>query len=78
MTSGELSRVRQTGCWAPRCRGVCFWAPGLHTGYVGFAVESHPGPPAVGDEWEDVVEACFHPVGPDARLVQWGGQAPSA
>ncbi len=55
--------------------GCLFLGIGLHTGYVGFTVESHPGPPAVADEWEDVVEACFRPVGPDARLVQWGGQA---
>jgi len=72
---GRAVAGQANGLLGAQVPGCLFLGTGLHTGYVGFAVESHPGPPAVGDEWEDVVEACFHLVGPDARLVQWGGQA---
>ena len=34
---------------------------GLHTGDVPFAVGWHDTEPAIGDEWEDVVELSFRP-----------------
>jgi hypothetical protein len=40
---------------------------GLHTGRVPLAVHWHDTEPAVGDDWEDVVEVSFQP--PEADLV---------
>ena len=45
-------------CGAAR-PGVLRLVTGLHTGEVGFTVELHSSEPAVGDEWEDVVEVSF-------------------
>ncbi len=53
--------------------GALFLRTGTHTGRVGFTVEAHNAAPPVDDEWEEVVEATFVPVSPDARLVEWGG-----
>jgi hypothetical protein len=40
---------------------------GLHTGRVPLVVRWHDTEPALGDEWEDVVEASFEP--PQADLL---------
>ena len=53
-------------------QGSLFLRTGLHTGDVGFAVELHERQPPVGEVWEEVVEASFHPEG-DVLLQAWGG-----
>ncbi|MGA5299041.1 hypothetical protein ACPCHT_03890 [Nucisporomicrobium flavum] len=40
-------------------RGFLALMTGLHTGYVQFRVELHPGRPPLGDDWEEAVEVSF-------------------
>lgn len=35
---------------------------GLHLGEVGLRIELHPAAPALGDGWDEIVEAAFAPV----------------
>ncbi len=72
---GRAVAGQANGLVGAQVAGCLFLGTGLDTGYVGLRIESHQQAPVVGGEWEDVVEASFHPVGPDIRLVQWGGQA---
>lgn len=59
------------GAAVPR---TLFLITGLHLGKVGFCVERHDAPPAVGPEWEEIVEASFRPVSPRVWLCQWSGE----
>lgn len=47
---------------------------GLHTGDVGFVVESHSEPPPVDEDWEEIVEVSFTPETDDVTLVQWAAR----
>ncbi|MDT5039043.1 MAG: hypothetical protein QOE51_28, partial [Actinoplanes sp.] len=49
--------------------GVLSMTTGLHTGNVPFVVRWHDAEPAVGDDWEDVVEAPFAPAEPGMTLA---------
>ncbi|MCO8269030.1 hypothetical protein M1L60_00335 [Actinoplanes sp. TRM 88003] len=42
---------------------------GLHTGDVPLVVRWHDAEPAVGADWEDVVEVSFEPPGPDLLVA---------
>lgn len=67
-------------CFAGQRNGLCgataagklFLITGLHTGQVTFAVEAYDGEPAIDDEWEDIVEASYRPIG-KPLLAPWGG-----
>ena len=60
-------------CGAARS-GVLNLVTGLHTGVVGFTVEGHAREPAVGDEWEDVVEVSFTNTGTTLGLYGFESQ----
>ncbi|MFC5749572.1 hypothetical protein [Actinomadura rugatobispora] len=71
-------------CFAGQVNGLCgaaepgmlFLTTGLHTGNVGFAVESHDEPPLIDDgAWEEIVEVSFTPETDDVVLMQWAGEA---
>ena len=57
------------GAWAGQENGLCgaaypgllFLTTGLHTGNVGFTVESHDQTPPIDDSWEEIVEVSFTP-----------------
>ncbi|SEL99682.1 hypothetical protein [Streptacidiphilus jiangxiensis] len=53
--------------------GALFLITGLHTGSVGFTVESHDSPPPLDEAWEEVVEVPFRPLSEKTVLVEWGG-----
>jgi hypothetical protein len=55
--------------------GTLFLITGLHTGCVGFTVESHDTAPPVDDGWEEIVEVSFTPETGEVILEQWGGEA---
>jgi hypothetical protein len=38
----------------------------------GFTVEAHDEPPPIDDSWEEIVEASFAAVTPEAALVEAG------
>ena len=67
-------------CFAGQSNGLCgaampgilFLITGLHTGEVGFTVQLHDAPPPMDDDWQEIVEASFRPIG-EAALVGWGG-----
>ncbi|MFD2473453.1 hypothetical protein [Amycolatopsis silviterrae] len=67
-------------CFGGQRNGLCGGAvpgtlvlvTGLHSGEVGFRVESHDEEPPLDEAWEEVVEVSFRPVG-EASLVSWGG-----
>lgn len=65
---------QQNGLCGAALPGTMFLITGLHTGTVAFAVELHDTEPAPGEEWEEIVEASFRPLG--ATSVRcWGGEA---
>lgn len=70
---GECFGGQRNGLLGAAVPGTLFLMTGLHTGEVGFTVERHDTEPALGPEWEDVVEASFRPVG-EAALVGWAGE----
>lgn len=53
--------------------GVFRLMTGLRGGGVGFVVEVHDEAPALGPDWEDVVEVSFRPASAHTSLVEWGG-----
>ena len=65
-------------CFGGQANGLCggavpgtlFLITGTDVGEVDFTVELHDQPPAVGEEWEDVVEVSFRPGGP-VVLCTW-------
>ncbi len=71
------------GAWAGQQNGLCgaaypgllFLTTGLHTGNVGFTVESHDHTPPIDDSWEEIVEVSFTPRYGPVALVQWAGEA---
>ena len=54
--------------------GQLFLITGLHTGSTRVTVEVLDAPAPIGDEWEDMVEASFRPMGAKVFLLQWGGE----
>jgi hypothetical protein len=68
----EAFAGQENGLCGAAVPGALFLITGLHTGYVGFAVEAHDEPPPIDDSWEEIVEASFAAVTPGAALVEWG------
>jgi hypothetical protein len=82
MTSYEWRGDDLHACFAGQVSGLCgaaepdgLWLTvGLHTGWVQFAAELHDAPPALDDDWEDVVEVPFLiREGTTPALVGWAG-----
>jgi hypothetical protein len=53
--------------------GGLFLLIGLSVGEVRLTVELHEAEPPVGEDWEEVVEAPYRPVGVAVALVEWAG-----
>src|SRR5690348_16345881 len=70
----ECFAGQQNGLCGAAVAGKLFLITGLHDGQVAFAVELYDGEPAIDDEWEEIVEASYRPIGAPA-LVAWGGGA---
>ena len=60
------------GLCGARYPGVLAMITGLHTGAVPFEVAVSEDEPAIGDEWEEVVEASFTAAGRDYWLRAFG------
>ncbi|WP_406634984.1 hypothetical protein [Amycolatopsis sp. WGS_07] len=69
---GECFGGQRNGLCGGAVPGALALITGLHTGEVGFRVESHDEEPPLDDAWEEIVEVSFRPVG-EAALVSWGG-----
>lgn len=63
---------QQNGLCGAALPGSLFLVTGLHTGRVAFTAELHASEPAPGEEWEEIVEASFRPLG-ETFLEAWGG-----
>lgn len=78
----EPGPPRFAECFGGQRNGLCGGAvpgaltliTGLHTGEVGFRVESHDEEPPLDETWEEIVEVSFRPLG-ETSLVSWGGSA---
>ncbi|GAA2052499.1 hypothetical protein GCM10009839_69920 [Catenulispora yoronensis] len=62
---------QQNGLLGAAIPGALFLITGTHTGRVPFTVELHDAEPPLSAEWEEVVEAPFHPLGRTV-VVTWG------
>lgn len=70
----ECFRGQRNGLCGAASAGKLFLLTGLHTGWVGFAVELHEEPPPIDDQWEEIVEASYRPATEDTALVGWAGE----
>lgn len=81
LLSGDEWGLDMTEAFAGQANGLCgagcadrlFLMIGPNTAEVRVRIEVHDGPPPVGDEWEDVVEASFVPASPRLRLASCMG-----
>ncbi|WP_093089895.1 hypothetical protein [Pseudonocardia oroxyli] len=66
----EMHFAGQTNglCGVAAPQRICLLT-GLHTGWVRLTVELHDVPPAVAEQWEDVVEASFTPTASPLQLI---------
>ncbi|WP_206305918.1 hypothetical protein [Streptomyces sp. RFCAC02] len=80
----ESSGLVMEDAFAGQEQGLCgagtpgglFLLTGLDCGTVGFTVEVHDSePPLAGlrEEWEEIVEVSFRPLGSRTVLAEWGG-----
>jgi hypothetical protein len=53
--------------------GNLFLITGLHTGNIGMVVDVLDSEPAIGEEWEEVVEVSFNSDGKPTALFDWNG-----
>lgn len=72
----EAFAGQRNGLCGGASAGFLYLITGLHTGRVGFTVESYngDGPPPVGEQWQEVVEVSFTPASSQIGVVEWGGQ----
>ncbi|MET8688169.1 hypothetical protein ABZV77_28580 [Streptomyces sp. NPDC004732] len=64
---------QENGLCGAAIPGFLYLNSGLHTGELDFTVEVHESPPLLEDQWEEIVEVSFRPVGPETALALWGG-----
>ena len=65
---------QQNGLCGAAVTGVLFLHTGLHTGYVGFAIDVLAAAPPLEHVWEDIVEVSFTPQGRALALLDWYGE----
>jgi hypothetical protein len=68
-------RGQTQGLCGARVPGSLFLITGLHTGQVGFRIETRDREPPIDESYEDIVEASFRPASRHAALVEWGAEA---
>lgn len=76
-TNGQRARRGQNnGLCGARVPGELHFTTALHTGEVGFRIESWDAEPPVDDRWDEVVDVSFVPGPEDAALAafEWWQQ----
>jgi hypothetical protein len=64
----DATRGQRNGLCGAALPGELHLITGLHTGDVGVRIELHSDEPALGDEWEEAVEATFATTSEDLTL----------
>ena len=69
----ESMRDQNNGLCGAAWPGFLFLTTGLHTGNVGFSVDTLDSPPSIDNVWEEIVEVSFVARSQEIAVFDWYG-----